>query len=161
MKNNKILLRVTVINVICFLTGVYFYSLPTVHSQEAAFLSPPYFGSTTVNAIFDHEYPLYDDENNNDFHGDVNTIVHNTNERLANLAAGVVDANRYCVEYSGHDGIDYGLRYEYVLASHAGTVLEAGWDSPAHPANPACQLPANQNGQESNLAGEYWYGVSG
>ena len=25
----------------------------------------------------------------------------------------------------------------------------------------ACQLPANQNGQESNLAGEYWYGVSG
>ncbi|MCZ7665756.1 MAG: hypothetical protein M5U34_00250 [Chloroflexi bacterium] len=141
--------------------SVLFLSIHQQYIRKQELLSPPYFGSNTINAIFDHEYPLYSREDDNGFNGDVDTMVHRTNERLDNLAAGVVDANRYCVGYSGHDGIDYGLRYQYVLASYAGTVLEAGWDSPAHPANPACQLPANQNGQESNLAGEYWYGVSG
>lgn len=122
--------------------------------QNAGFLYPPYFGTSYISSVFDHEYPLYHreirfpDDNNLVI---TSTIRHNDGISYTNNIPG----------YSGHDGIDYGLRYEYVLASHAGRVLEAGWDSPAHPANPACQLPANQNGQESNLAGEYWYGVSG
>ena len=120
--------------------------------QHTGFLYPPYFDTTTVNSIFDHENPVYDAEINYAGAAITTTIMHND---------GITYTVNNIPGYSGHDGIDYGLRYEYVLASHAGTVLEAGWDSPAHPANPACQLPANQNGQESNLAGEYWYGVSG
>lgn len=125
--------------------------------QNAGFLYPPYFGTSYISSVFDHEYPLYHREIR--FPNDDNLVITSTIRHNDGLPYTVT--MNTIPGYSGHDGIDYGLRYEYVLAAHTGTVLEAGWDSPAHPANPACQLPANQNGQESNLAGEYWYGVSG
>ncbi|MCZ7665760.1 MAG: hypothetical protein M5U34_00270 [Chloroflexi bacterium] len=156
LKQNRVLSIFYIISLVFIAIFILLYRA-AAQPQNTGFLHPPYFGSTSVNAIFDHEYPRYDDEIEY-ANGDVLTIttylMHNNGIRYQN------DINNI-PGYSGHDGIDYDLRYEYVLASHAGRVLEAGWDSPAHPANPACQLPANQNGQESNLAGEYWYGVSG
>lgn len=153
----KKLHRVLYVNIVIGLTIIGVLTLlrhANAQQGDVGFLYPPYLGSSYVSAVFDHEYPKYDDEI--EFPGDDNLIItstirHNDGISYTNNIPG----------YSGHDGIDYGLRYQYVLASHEGTVLEAGWDNPAHPANPACQLPANQNGQESNLAGEYWYGVSG
>jgi hypothetical protein len=41
---------------LCFLKNVQ-----VAHAQlPIGLLSPPYFGTTTVNTIFDHQYPDYD-----------------------------------------------------------------------------------------------------
>ena len=111
--------------------------------QNTGFLYPPYFGTTTVNSIFDHEYPVYDDEIKYVGEAITTTLMHNDGVRYQDTANNIPG-------YSGHDGIDYGLRYQYVLASHAGTVLEAGWDDPAnHRLNLglAVQLETTHNGE--------------
>ena len=84
----------------------------TEAQQNIGFLYPPYFGTSNVSAVFDHEYPVYDDEI--DYPGDAitTTIRHNDGIRYQDT---ITDS----FGYSGHDGIDYDLRYEYVLASHA------------------------------------------
>ncbi|NJN55909.1 MAG: hypothetical protein HC804_14885, partial [Anaerolineae bacterium] len=48
------------------------------HAQDIAFLSPPYFGTTKVWNIFDHEYPNY----NQTPPGEMGNMVHNDNQRL-------------------------------------------------------------------------------
>jgi murein DD-endopeptidase MepM/ murein hydrolase activator NlpD len=105
-----------------------FLQTPQVsHAQAIPLLSPPYFGTTTVWNIFDHEYPNY----NGIPPGDVTNMMHNNGQRYDDpFDHG--GGNIFCVGYSGHDGIDFGLRYKYVRAAHTGGVAEAGWDSPDH-----------------------------
>jgi murein DD-endopeptidase MepM/ murein hydrolase activator NlpD len=102
------------------------------HAQNIAFLSPPYFGTTRVWNIFDHEYPVYDDEDDLDPPGETRNMIHNDNQRLPLPVHRGGPGNDYCTGYSGHDGIDYGLRYNYVRAAHGGNVTGAGWDNPNH-----------------------------
>lgn len=99
----------------------------SAYAQPAAFLYPPYVGTTSVNSIFDHEYPVYAAESN--YPGDAeiirSTMMHNDGIRYN-------DTPNDGYGYSGHDGIDYGLRYNYVLAAHNGSVIQAGWADPNH-----------------------------
>ena len=71
MKNNKLWLGLSIVNSLLFFSVLFSLNLPTVYSQANSFLSPPYFGRTTVNSVFDHEYPLYGFEDDNGFNGDI------------------------------------------------------------------------------------------
>lgn len=98
-----------------------------IYAQNVSLLSAPYFGTTKVWNIFDHEYPNYD----GDPPGDTRDMMHNNGQEYDDpFDHG--GGNIYCTGYSGHDGIDYGLYYDYVLAAHGGQVIEAGWDDPNH-----------------------------
>lgn len=98
-----------------------------IYAQNVSLLSAPYFGTTKVWNIFDHEYPNYD----GDPPGDTRDMMHNNGQEYDDpFDHG--GSNIYCTGYSGHDGIDYGLYYDYVLAAHGGQVIEAGWDDPNH-----------------------------
>ncbi len=71
--------------------------------------------------MYDHEYPLYGAEANVDPNNAfiiTSTVRHYDGTRYWNLA------------YSGHNGIDYDLNYEYVRAAASGDVVYAGWDEP-------------------------------
>ncbi len=74
--------------------------------------------------MFDHNLPLMNNEPAQ-FQG---SVTHYDNiQRPENCVTG--DA-RQC--YSGHNGIDYALRYELVRAAAAGNVAYAGWDNAAN-----------------------------
>lgn len=116
-------------------------------------MSPPYFGQANISAIFDHEFPVYcgyyptpppiptppatpDPSYCRELryaplstppiptqYEVAHTMIHNDGQRIwqgANPDLG----------YSGHSGVDYTFGYDYVLATHAGVVTEAGWDDP-------------------------------
>lgn len=141
--------RIFFIFYVVFITNLVFIATFTLlhrvaaQPQNTGFLYPPYFGSAEVKAIFDHEYPKYDDEI--DFPGDDDLIIASTIRHNDGISY-----TNNIPSYSGHDGIDYGLRYQYVLASHAGTVQKAGWDNSAnHRLNLGLtvQLETTHNGQ--------------
>lgn len=99
--------------------------LPDLRWQSAAtpFLYPPYYGSEQVNCVFDHEYPIYFGEQT--FGEPISsTVVHNDGIRRPQGGIGTPGC------YSGHDGIDYGLVYERVLAAADGTIGDARWALP-------------------------------
>jgi murein DD-endopeptidase MepM/ murein hydrolase activator NlpD len=124
----KRLSLVSFIVAILLLTFRYLQSPQQSHAQEIDLLSPPYFGTTRVWNIFDHEYPNY----NGTPPGETRNMVHNDNQRLDHPVHQGGPGNIYCTGYSGHDGIDYGLHYNYVRASHSGIVNKAGWASTNH-----------------------------
>lgn len=96
---------------------------PTMQ-QRGRFLFPPYYGTVRVNVVFDHNLPLMNDEPAQS----QGSVIHYDNiQRQENCGTG--DA-RQC--YSGHNGIDYALRYELVRAAAAGNVAYAGWYNAAN-----------------------------
>ena len=98
---------------------------PVVHAQVATFMKSPYFGTKAVSVVFDHEYPVYDlEDNGNPYEGDPRTVVHRDG-----VSWSIVESQR-CIGYSGHPGIDYTMVYDYVLAAHDGQVIAAGWQVP-------------------------------
>lgn len=117
--------RKTIFLFICILSliAVYqFISPPALRAAQAVtFLTPPYFGTKTLNAVFDHEYPTrFTQMTPPDIDGSVvnrDGFTHTTGD---------------CSRYSGHAGIDYGVTYDYVLTTHDGVVTEAGWSNPAN-----------------------------
>ena len=78
--------------------------------QPTAFLLPPYYGTRRVTSVFDHEFPLYSNEpitaSTTVMHNDGITRTENTSSDDARQS------------YSGHNGIDYDMHYERVLASN-------------------------------------------
>lgn len=91
-----------------------------VQQSPARFLSPPFYGTTTVNSVYDHEYPTYDnwpETENNDW------VLHYDNTTAGGGAR---------QSYDGHNGIDYDLEYELVRAAASGDVQYAGWRNPAN-----------------------------
>ncbi|MCD4738111.1 MAG: hypothetical protein K8R89_02480 [Anaerolineae bacterium] len=84
----------------------------SVRQQPVRFLSPPYYGTTTVSSIYDHEYPDY---------STIGQVLHYDNTTTGSEAR---------QNYDGHNGIDYLLRYELVRAAAPGDVIYAGWDVP-------------------------------
>jgi hypothetical protein len=85
------------------------------------FLGPIYYGSNPITAVFDHWYPYLSlnipDPNTCTQHNDGTDCNDNP-------------PNGY--GYDEHDGIDYGLRYEIVLAAAGGTIAEAEWADPTN-----------------------------
>jgi len=91
----------------------------SVLQQPASFLSPPFYGTTTVNSVYDHEYPTYNEPPEDD----QNTWVRHYDNTTTGGGARQ--------SYDGHNGIDYALRYELVRAAAPGDVTYAGWRYPA------------------------------
>jgi len=86
------------------------YTAPTTLNAASGvsgynpFLIEPFHGPHSINSYFDHEYPDYS----------------------TNGSTVIFTGQRGSYSYDGHDAIDYGLNYENVYASAAGTVTFAG-----------------------------------
>lgn len=102
-----------------------------------AFLSVPYYGVHAITAYVDHD-PLGAP------YGQYNDRISLFDGRTANRDNGFcgTDANGrsiayytqpysqgQCIWYDSHDGNDFSLDYEPVLAAADGTVIQAGWDN--------------------------------
>lgn len=115
--------RILAISCMTFLSGWVWWhiSLSQAHAQ-AQILQPPYYGETSINAVFDHEFPRYARESDDEY-----LICANDAAVITTTVFHYNGTHSTALYYSGHDGIDFGLNYRYVLAAHSGEVSEAGW----------------------------------
>jgi murein DD-endopeptidase MepM/ murein hydrolase activator NlpD len=96
-------------------------------AAPAAFLTLPFLGSHLVTSIFDHCSPNYIPDG----------LVCRYDGAVARASLGsdwhgyprTKGAKDY-LYYDGHDGMDYALYYEPVLAAADGTVTDSGWQVP-------------------------------
>jgi murein DD-endopeptidase MepM/ murein hydrolase activator NlpD len=95
---------------------------PVLANAGSGFLTLPFLGPHFVTSIFDHCNPTYvPDGRVCRFDGQQRT------------ADGFDDPNpggKDYLFYDGHDGMDYGLYYENVIAAADGQVVFAAWDNP-------------------------------
>ena len=92
-----------------------------------AFLTLPFLGSHLVTSIFDHCNPDYiPDGRVCRYDGAVALASRGADWRGYPRSKGAKDY----LYYDGHDGMDYSLYYEPVLAAAPGKVVKAGWDVP-------------------------------
>lgn len=96
-----------------------------VLQQAVRFLSPPFYGTTSVTSVFDHDLPLISTQANPNPDGNDWTTHYD----------GVRDGPSARSSYDQHRGIDYALRYDLVRAAAPGTVAQAGWASTNHRAS--------------------------
>ncbi|HEX6489545.1 MAG TPA: M23 family metallopeptidase [Candidatus Dormibacteraeota bacterium] len=97
-------------------------------AAPVAFLTLPFEGSHLVTSIFDHCGPNYI----------LDGVICRYDGAVAHSANGA-DWHGYArtkggkdyLYYDGHDGWDYSLYYEPVLAAAPGVVTKAGWDDPS------------------------------
>lgn len=126
--------------VLCMLTATMTLVAPAssrsvAPQQVAAFLSAPYYGSTRLSSVFDHD-PT--DFNILAFNGDTASRWVCPCRPTGDCADPGFDLGyfnctlgRY-IYYDGHNGVDYVLRYAYVRAAAAGQVGRAGWQYPGN-----------------------------
>ncbi|MGC9397451.1 MAG: DNRLRE domain-containing protein [Anaerolineae bacterium] len=106
--------------------------------QTTAFLSAPYYGSTRLSSIFDH------DVQPNHILAFTGAAAHRDNcpcppgRNCVHPTFGTAyyscDINDY-LYYDDHNGVDYVLRYAYVRAAAPGTVARADWANVNHQAS--------------------------
>ncbi len=97
--------------------------------NQPRILASPYYGNTSVISWFDHRFPNYTTDNHLlKYTGEERDDPHDEipGPPVEDLACDQDAIFDNC--YDGHDGIDFDLHYEQVLASSAGTVSKAGWD---------------------------------
>ena len=85
--------------------------------QPSPFLITPYWGTKTQTAYFDHQYPTYTACPNA-----------NTNGLCPPGFPNMVSYTSVGRSYDGHDGNDFWLVYQPVLAAANGIVTKAQWD---------------------------------
>lgn len=95
------------------------YAAPFFQQTQPRFLITPYYGKSRINSYFDHEFPTYATNG---------SIVNYLGQRLADPAGPDCTIGVNC--YDGHDGYDFSLEYDRVLASYSGIVNRVGWDIP-------------------------------
>jgi murein DD-endopeptidase MepM/ murein hydrolase activator NlpD len=83
---------------------------------SALFLSPPYYGTSEVTSVFDHELPLWGANDGNSWTMHFDGVRGGAGARSS---------------YDQHRGIDYWLRYEPIRAAAPGTIARADWANPA------------------------------
>ncbi len=88
--------------------------------QPVRFLSPPFYGTTRVTAVFDHDLPLISTQANPNPDGNDWTMHYD----------GIINGPGARSSYDQHRGIDYALRYDLVRAAATGSVAYAGWHYP-------------------------------
>jgi hypothetical protein len=125
---------------LCGLTAVATLTTPAFSrsvtpQQVTAFLSAPYYGSTQISSVFDHD-PT--DFNILAFNGDTASRwlcpcrpTGDCADPGFNLGYFNCNLGRY-IYYDGHDGVDYVLRYDYVRTAAPGTVARANWANQAN-----------------------------
>lgn len=90
-----------------------------VEATLTPFLKRPYYGAArSWNAVFDHRYPNYTTDG---------YVLRYDGTEVPTCTSGLGSA---C--YDGHNGYDFPLTYEPVVASYPGTVVYSGWASPNH-----------------------------
>lgn len=82
-------------------------------ATPTGFMYAPYYGTTALNAVFDHFYPMQSREPEEA----KGSIVHH-------------DGTTQNWAYSGHAGVDYDVNFERVLAAADGEIHYAGWRDP-------------------------------
>lgn len=105
-----------------------------VKAQQVPFLISPYYGTENINSFFDHEYPTYYlVPNGNGNPGSENNIFTRYDGARWTNPPDPVDKNNCTTGvncYDGHDGYDFSLVYERVLAAADGEIIQAGWQFP-------------------------------
>jgi murein DD-endopeptidase MepM/ murein hydrolase activator NlpD len=98
-------------------------------SGPAEFLTRPYIGWHSINSVFDHCNPDYSiDGKVCRFDGTIASSSYGVDPSFNKGYAQTPGGSDY-LYYDGHNGWDYGLAYENVLAAADGTVRLAGSDS--------------------------------
>jgi hypothetical protein len=110
-----------------------------VHAQTTDIpLQSPYYGSlglSEIQSYFDHNYPTYRGIPNcvswtpqwDCLLTNNNVVRWDGDDQTGNVSIELCDINPlYC--YDGHDGIDFGLTYQPVLAAADGDVAHADWE---------------------------------
>lgn len=107
---------------------------PLGPQQTGAFLGVPYYGAKSLTAYFDHEFPdglrngrvvLYDGRVGRTENGACGW--NNQGQAIAYWSQ--PGGQGQCLWYEGHQGNDFPLSYEPVLAPANGTVIRAGWQN--------------------------------
>ena len=96
--------------------------VPEAPEATVPFLNTPYYGKHDISFItsyFDHKYPTYSSAPNSTY----SKVVDYTGADLPDCGTGASQ----CIWYNGHDGVDFGMYYQPVLAAAAGRVTWAGW----------------------------------
>ncbi len=119
-KPNPIVPLLSVLLVLTITSSIVQFGDSAALYQLSQFLSPPYYGTTSVNSVFDHNLPLSSTQANPNPDNNGETMHYD----------GAVDGDGARSWYDQHRGIDYGLQYELVRAAAPGTVAQAGWASP-------------------------------
>lgn len=111
-----------------------------VPTTPAPFLYPPFLGEATrASSVFDHTEPKYLEGQNaihryrlTTFNGTVVACSTHTPSPPATPPPPVVDSN--CpINYDGHNGIDYVVRYQPIVAAASVSAVErAGWRLPTN-----------------------------
>lgn len=90
------------------------------------FLVSPFAGWTTINSFIDHDFP--------DYATDGKIVIANGLSASASdgaqsdfFPAYWSTSLRQYVNYDGHNGYDFGISYQPLLAAASGTVMYAGW----------------------------------
>jgi len=91
--------------------------------QTSPFLTTPYYGKKGINSYFDHRYPTYNAPPNSTY----SNVIRYDGEDLPSCSW-VGQPGTIC--YDGHNGTDFQMVYEPVLAAAGGTVTAIGWDVP-------------------------------
>lgn len=108
------------------------------------FLNAIYYDTNDVNAVFDHWFPYLSldlpDPNDCTQHYDGTECTDNPPNGFG---------------YDRHDGIDYGLNYEIVLAAADGTVYGAGWADPSDHTSGLGLFARIEHDDENNYITEY------
>ncbi len=95
----------------------------------APFLSSPFAGWAEINSFIDHDLPDYSVDGKIVLANGITALASNGQESDF-FPAYWAPAIRQYVNYDGHNGYDFGISYQPVLAAAAGTVEYAGWNSP-------------------------------
>ncbi|HVU68630.1 MAG TPA: peptidoglycan DD-metalloendopeptidase family protein, partial [Ktedonobacteraceae bacterium] len=102
-------------------SGMSVSSKPRSQAPEP-FMHKPYYGSedfhTRINSYFDHDKPWYADDS---------IFVRYDGKRWEGSDTSVVNCQAGTTCYDGHNGYDLRMRFEPVLSSAAGKVINAGW----------------------------------
>lgn len=101
-----------------FCVAILLSSVQTAKAQQGLSLIPPYYGTRNINSYFDHRYPTYNRYPNTTY---PNVVIYTGEDNPS--------GNPYW--YDGHDGYDFDLVYERVLAAASGQVVFAGWANPS------------------------------
>lgn len=101
---------------ICMFIVAMLYGYTNAQANAIS-ISTPYYGNEAITSYFDHRYPTYD---------------YWPNTTYANVVRydGLDTPSCAWICYDGHNGIDFGMGYEMVLAVADGTVTAAEWDVP-------------------------------
>lgn len=102
---------------------------PVAQAQQSPFLTTPYYGTHAITAYVDHDgrdnyILLYDGRTANYWNGVCGYIGGEPRAYYTQP-----NSQGDCLWYDGHNGTDFNLSYERVLAAASGRVVHAGWQN--------------------------------